>query len=175
MEKTDQMSMIEVAEMLIKNKKKPQNIRSLLKEVAEIKNIDENDLDLMAQLYIDITTNSKFVFCGDDTWDLKSRHSLDLWDKDGSHFYNSTEEEEEEEEITVDDYNLTEDEEEEIEDDEEDEDEDEDDVDFDEEEDVDFIDSDDEDDDVTAIEDEVEYDEDEYNKIMDDYEDLYDK
>lgn len=187
MKEYEQMSMIEVAENLMKKKKTPQPIRKLIKEVAELKGVSE-DPDFMTQLYVDITTSAKFVYCGEDNWDLKERQSLDLWDKDGSYFNQGEDlDEDEEDGITVDDYNL----EEEVEEDEEDEivcpecgyfltaDE------VEENTKSDGIAcpkcgkvfgkkavSQDEDDDA---EEEEYIDEDEYNDMMDDYEDLYDK
>ena len=91
MENISQMSLLEVAVMLMEQKKAPQSIRSLIKEVLEIKGLDDEDASLSTQLYIDITTSSKFVYMGNEEWDLKSRQSLDEYDKDGSAF-NSKEE-----------------------------------------------------------------------------------
>lgn len=100
-------STIDVAIELMEKKKTPQPISKLLKEVSEITGQDDNP-EFLSQLYIDIITTGRFVFCGDDLWDLKERH-MDLWDKDGS-FFNDKEAVEEEEEtdngLTVDDYNL---------------------------------------------------------------------
>ena len=159
---TEQLSMLEVAVELLNQKKTPQTITSLIQEVLELKGLDDPDGVLSTQLYIDITTSSSFVYCGEEKWDLKSRQSLELFDRDGSYFNTGEEYEEEEEEIELDDYNI--DDEEETLDDEDDEDDDyydEYDIPLDE------IDPNEDDDEVSYL------DEQEYNDIMDDYESMY--
>ena len=161
---TEQLSMIEVAIELMNQKKTPQAIMSLINEVLEIKGLDDPDGTFATQLYIDITTSSNFVFCGEGKWDLKDRQSLELFDKDGSYF-NTGEEYEDEEEIDLEDYNV-----EDEDDDYDDEDEDDED-DYDDYDDVllDDIDPNEDDDENDFL------DEQEYNDIMDDYEDMYEK
>ena len=162
---TEQLSMLEVAVELMNQKKTPQLITSLINEVLEMKGLDDPNGYLATQLYIDITTSSSFVFCGEGKWDLKSRQSLDVFDRDGS-FFNTGEEFEEEEDVNLDDYNI--DDEDSYSSDDEDEDED-DDYDYE------YDDYSLEDIDPTEDDDEQDYlDEQEYNDIMDDYEDMYD-
>ena len=130
---------------------------------------------------MDITQSAKFVYCGDDQWDLKERN-LDLWDKDGYAFVHAEDiEEDTEEDLDFTEFVLEEEVEAEAEEDEEESDE----EDLDEEikEEKEYIDvelpvksTDDEDIDEPEIEfDDDEYDEDEYNDIMDDFEDMYDE
>ena len=159
------MSMVEVAIELMKQKRSPQAIISLINEVLEMKGLDDLDGSLATQLYVDITTSSDFVFCGEGKWDLKSRQSLDVYDRDGSYFNTGEEfEDEEVEDVNLDDYNI----------DEEDEADDYEDEDEEDEEDYDDIPLDD-DYDPNEDDDEQDYlDEEEYNDIMDDYEDMYD-
>lgn len=172
MENIQQMSMLEVAVKLMNDKKTKQPISKIIEETLEMKGLDDEDGSYAAQLYIDITTSSLFVYMGDEEWDLKSRQSLDEWDKDGSAF-NTGEEEDDEEESADDFYSL---------DDNDDDDENE------EGESVDEYDPEVDEDDYDEIErdelvtetydedDETKYmDEDSYNDIMDDYEDMYDK
>lgn len=94
MENIQQMSMLEVAIKLMSEKRTKQAISKLIEETLEMKGIDDEDGEFAAQLYIDITTSSKFVYMGDNEWDLKSRQSLDEWDKDGSAFNTGNDEEE---------------------------------------------------------------------------------
>lgn len=174
------LAMVDVAYELLKESDKPLAIQDLFKEIAEIKEISLDDVEKLTQLYMDITTSAKFVYCGDDKWDLKEGN-LHLWDDDGSSFIEVNEEDEDEEVIEVD---LS------VFDDEEDE------------EDLEFVDDEEEDEDLDeetkeAIKEEQEYidealplqstddddvdfdaddyDEDDYNKIMDNYEDMYDE
>lgn len=176
MENIQQMSMLEVAVKLMNDKKSKQPISKIIKETLEMKGIDDEDGSHAAQLYIDITTSSLFVYMGDEEWDLKSRQSLDEWDKDGSAFNSGEVEDDEEEEESADDfYSLDDNTEEEEENENSD--------DYDPEADEDDYDDDDDelepDELVTETydeDDETKYmDEDSYNDIMDDYEDMYDK
>ena len=178
MENISQMSLLEIAVALMEQKRGQQNIRALIKEVFEIKGIDDEDGSITTQLYIDITTSSKFVYMGNDEWDLKSRQSLDQYDKDGSAFNTYVEEEEEIDELDEED--LEEDlEEEQDEDDDFEDDEDEDmyisDDDFDEDDISDLDDEDDFDDeeDLERYSEDDDFDEDKYNDLMDDFEDMY--
>lgn len=167
-------SMVELAVDVIKSNGK-QNIYDLLNEVAKIKGLEVDDIDKLSQLYLDMTLSANFVYCGNDEWDLKE-NNLDLWDKDGS-FFNKDEvyeDEEEDDDIKLEDYFV----EEEIlteELDDEDEDEepkevDEDDIVIDDHVKVYSTDDDDE-----TVDLDLDFDDDDYNKIMDDYEDMYDE
>lgn len=166
-------SMVEIAVQYVKENGK-QNIYTLLNEVAKIKELSENDMDKLSQLYLDMTLNANFVYCGNDEWDLKE-NNLDLWDKDGS-FFNKDEpyEEEDDDDIQLEDYFVEEEivEAEVSESDEDDEefklDEDEEEIVIDDH--VKVYSTDDEDEVV-----DLDFDDDDYNKIMDDYEDMYDE
>lgn len=181
MENISQMSLLEVAVKLMEQKRGVQNIRNLIKEVLEMKGLNDEDGEYATQLYIDITTSSKFVYMGNDEWDLKIRQSLDEFDKDGSAF-NSKDDEVEEDEVVED--NLDE-EDLEISDEQDEEDEDyEDDNEYEDEEDEDYDEDndsyDDSDDELNDGEDidrytEEGFNEDKYNDYMDDYEDMYDE
>lgn len=169
MENIQQMSMLEVAIKLMNKKKNKQPISKIIKETLEMKGIEDADGTYAAQLYIDITTSSLFVYMGDEEWDLKVRQSLDEWDKDGSAFNTDVEEDEEEIEESADEYYSLD--EEDVQSDDE--------YESDYEDDEDELDSDDLDTEVYDEDDEDEdddndyMDEDSYNNIMDDYEDMY--
>lgn len=173
MENISQMSLIEVALKIMDEKGGVVNIYDLIQEVLKAKGLEDPDGVYATQLYVDITTSSKFVYMGEDNWDLKSRQSLDQFDKDGA-FFNPKgsefeDEEDEEDEDDLDESDIDEDEE-----DEEDEDSDEDEEDEDEsdESDEDYEDETDEED-YEDSDDDNSIDEDKYNEYMDDYEDLY--
>ena len=181
MENISQMSLLEVAILLMEQKKNKQPIKNLMKEVLEMKGLDDEDGSLATQLYIDITTSSKFVYMGDGEWDLKIRQSLDEYDKDGSAFNSKdafVEEDEDLKDIDIededyedddyDDYDEDEDYDDEYEDDEEDED---DDYEYDDEDDYisdDILDE-------AEVYSEDDFNEDKYNDLMDDYEDMYEE
>lgn len=175
MENIAQMSLLEVALKIMEEKEGIVNIYDLIQEVLTRKGIEDTDGSIAAKLYVDITTSSKFVYMGEDNWDLKSRQSLEQFDKDGSAFNPRGAEDDDEDFDDLEEDDLEEDEDEdEDSDDESDEDEDEDsddesdldDTEYDEESDEDDLDDDESDDDRSI-------DEDKYNEYMDDYEDLY--
>ena len=182
MENISQMSLLAVAVKLMEQTQGVKNIRALIKEVLELKGLSDEDGSISTQLYIDITTSSKFVYMGNDEWDLKSRQSLDEFDKDGSAFNSKDDEIDDELDDDLDEDDL--DDEDEDEDDLDDEDEDEDDLD---DEDEDDFNDDDEDEDDLDDEDDLNdgedmeryseegFNEDKYNDYMDDYEDMYDE
>ena len=175
----NQMSLIEIALEIMNEHEGAINIYTLIEETLAKKGVSDEDGTLAAKLYTDITVSSKFVFLGDDNWDLKSRQSLDVFDKDGSSF-NSKEdyEADEDEDEDNDDLGFEDEDDDESDDYEDDEDEDNDEDD----EDLDFEDDDDdqesevgseEDDESDDSYDDVDPDEEKYNKIMDEYEDMY--
>jgi len=177
-DKMKSLAMLDVAEILLKESTKPLTIQEIIRSVAEIKEISPDDIDRMTQLYMDITQSAKFVYCGDDQWDLKERN-LELWDKDGFAFVHAEEiEEDVEEDLDFTEFVLEDEEEEIVKDDEEDEEE----VDEEIKEEKAYIEidlpiksTDDDVDDEPEIEFDDDYDEDDYNEIMDDYEDMYDE
>lgn len=179
MENISQMSLLEIAVMLMEQKGTVENIYKLIEEVLELKGLTDETGALATKLYVDITTSSKFVYMGDGLWDLKLRQPLEQFEKDGSSFYSKEDEEiEETEEYREDDEEELEDED--LEDDEESDDEDEDSDDDDEEvededfdDDLEYEDSDDELDDSDDLDED--FDEDKYTEYMDDYEDMYDE
>ena len=173
----NQMSLIEIALKIMESSKEPLNIYTLIEKTLAEKGINDPDGIYAAKLYTDITISSKFVYMGDDLWDLKSRQPLEQFDKDGSSFISK-----DEEYSDPTDYEDDEDEEEDLEEDDEIEDrydnedsdeEDEEDSYEDEEEDLEEEDDEDNYDESDETEEDSYDDEDKYNQIMDDYEDLY--
>lgn len=167
--------MVEIAEEIIRKNGK-QNLNSLIELVGKIKGFSPDDFEKATLLYLDMTLSSKFVYCGNDEWDVKE-NNLDLWDKDGSYFMKIDEvdfdEDEEDEEIVLEDYYSVSDEDIDMAeaDDEDEEELDEEDEDIDEllDDDIPFYSTDD--DDVDAPD--LDFDDEDYHDIMDDYEDMY--
>lgn len=179
----NQMSLMEAAEKTLSQNKAPMTFIELYSAICAEKEISEEmKNELISQVYADFILSAKFVYVGDDQWDLKSRQSIDLWDKDGA-FYQEFQDFEEERETEEEDEDYfdeefdedDEEEEEETEDEEEEEDEDiyEDDIDYDdfEDDEEEFI----EDEEDLELEEETEFDDDKYNEYMDDYEKMYDE
>lgn len=185
--KLKSMAMIDIVEYLLKNQKEPMTIQEIIQKVKEIKEMSGDDVDRLTQLYMDITQSAKFVYCGEDKWDLKERN-LEMWDKDGYAFITLEDEKDDEEDVEEDlDFTefILEDEEvkdEKIKEVDEDEEKEQDEDAKEAEEEKEYIDvklpiksTDDDDEDDVEIEFDGDYDEDDYNEIMDDYEDMYDE
>lgn len=65
-------SLLEVAIELLEVKKKPQKMLTIVKEVMELKGIKSSAVkELAPQFILDFMQSGYFVYCGDDTWDLK--------------------------------------------------------------------------------------------------------
>jgi DNA-directed RNA polymerase subunit delta len=172
----NQQSLFEAALEIISKKEGPTNIYDLINETLASKNVEDESGDLAAKLYLDITISSKFVFLGDDLWDLKSRQPLEKFEKDGSDFNSKDDyqkpERKRSDEDEDDDYDLSDDEDEDEIDHDEDEDyEDQSEDDEEYEDDLSFEDDEDEDDDDSY--DDKDFDEEKYNKYMDEFEDEY--
>ena len=74
-----EMSMLEVAELLIQRKIKPQKFEKIAKEVCELMGLTDDEFQSkLAQFYTDLTLSGKFVTVGEDKWDLKSRQKYDV-------------------------------------------------------------------------------------------------
>lgn len=166
-------SLLEIAFELTAASTDGYEINELLDKVLTLKGIDVNDIEARSTLYIDICASSKFVYLESGKWDLKTRHSLEEYDKDGSKLYTQEELDEIEED-------LDEDDDDEDLDDEEDDDEDDEDLDEDDDEDDNYgedsySDSSEDDDYIDDDSDDIDLDEKKYNDIMDEYEDKYDR
>lgn len=166
-----QLSFMEAAEAILRANKAPMSFYELFAKLSELKGLtDEQRAEHIAQFYADFIISAKFVYMGDDLWDLKSRQSIDLWDKDGAYYREFPEDEEEELELEE------EEEEEEVEEELEEEEEEEAVVyekDF--EHKLDEVDEEEVEEDELLVDDVEGFDDDKYNEYMDDYEDMYDE
>lgn len=188
----DSLSMIELAELFIKEKNENTPLQDIIQHVFEVKGFDTKDFQKLNAFYLDLTHSAKFVFCGDNLWNLKE-NNLELWDKEGFAYVGdidaSEEDVEEDIEFTdfnIDDISLPSEEEQIVEDD----DEDDDDIDsIEDEEEIEaileekeYIDveismksTDEDDGDDVELDFDDDFDDEDYNEIMDDYEDMYDE
>lgn len=92
-------SMVDVVEEYLRSDKTPRTLNEIVDYVAKEKTFDANDIEKINQLYLDISTSGKYVYIGENQWDLKERN-LEYWDKDGIAFMS----EEERENIREEDY-----------------------------------------------------------------------
>ncbi len=83
-----EMSYIELAEHLLNDSQKPMELYELFDAVVKKsanKISDEDFAQLITVFYADLTSSAKFVYIGQNQWDLKNNHG-DLWEKDGSYY-----------------------------------------------------------------------------------------
>ena len=164
-------SLLEIAYELVEKSEAGLEINELLDQTLLESGNEKDDVELRSALYIDICSSSKFVYLQSGLWDLKIRHSLDEYDKDGSKLYSKdelhkNESSDEDDEDDEDKKSSDEDEDEESDDEDNYDDEDEDDETEDS-----YGDSDDED--YVNDDSDSDFDEDDYLDKMDEYEDMY--
>jgi len=88
-------SLLEIAIELLHKKKKPQNIKEIVKEVMSIKGLKQSQSqDIATQFLLDFMSSGFFVYCGDDTWDLKERQPTSVLDREVADFPDFEEDEE---------------------------------------------------------------------------------
>ncbi len=113
-------SLITIAYNLVSESEKGLEINELLNKTLETANV-EKTAEVLSNLYIEICTSSKFIYLSDEDgcrWDLKIRHSLEDYDKDGYKFVQTADDEkiddftavEEHEEVEADEAEETSDE-----------------------------------------------------------------
>ena len=100
-------SLLEVAIELLEVKKKPQKMLTIVKEVMELKGIKSSAVkELAPQFILDFMQSGYFVYCGDDTWDLKDRQPTSVLDKEGGDYEDIYEDDEDENEDEDEDDDL---------------------------------------------------------------------
>lgn len=81
------LSLVDLACLVLKKEKKPLNIYVLFNSVCADKTLKKEAKELvLTQFYSDLTTSAKFVYTGDNMWDLKEHQKADLSEKDGFYF-----------------------------------------------------------------------------------------
>lgn len=167
-----ELSMLDTAISILENNNGKMNIHDLTQKTLEAKGIEDKDNEYKTQLYLDITTSARFVYMGEEEWDLKDRQPLAMYDKDGSEFNTAEDLDLDKEEDNI----LTFDDDEEKEEDEDYDDYEDEDEDDEEEDEDDDLERDDNGDILERYheDDSDDFDEDKYNDYMDDFEDMYD-
>lgn len=80
-------SLIEAAGLVLANEKQPVNLYDLFDRVAGEANLSEDEKQgAITKFYTDLTTSAKFVYVGNNEFNLKANEKIELWEKDGS-FY----------------------------------------------------------------------------------------
>lgn len=87
-----EQALIDAATRILKEKKEPLEFYELFNIVCGEKEYSEEaKLELVTQFYTDISISAKFVYTGDNMWDLKEHQKTELWEKDGSFYKEYTE------------------------------------------------------------------------------------
>ncbi|MFW5894688.1 MAG: DNA-directed RNA polymerase subunit delta [Bacillota bacterium] len=79
-------SLVNVAEDILSKSEEPIDLYELFEKVVEEKGLKETGTDMVNRFYSELVSSAKFVYTGDNTWDLKANQKIDLWDKDGSYY-----------------------------------------------------------------------------------------
>jgi len=102
MQNIKNQSLIETASQVLMKEKKPLDIYVLFNTVCKAKDYSKDEKStLLNQFYSDLITSAKFVYTGDNMWDIKENQKADLWEKDGFYFKEYTKVELEVEEKVV--------------------------------------------------------------------------
>ncbi len=92
MQSIKEQSLIVSAIRVLEDKKEPIEFYTLFTMLCDEKGYSKNErAELITRFYSDITTSAKFVYTGDNNWDLKEHQKTELWEKDGSYFKEYTE------------------------------------------------------------------------------------
>lgn len=80
-------SLMDAATKIMLKEKHSFNLYDLYDRVSELLNLSkEEHQELLSKFYTDLTTSAKFIYVGDNEWNLKANEKIELWEKDGS-FY----------------------------------------------------------------------------------------
>ncbi len=92
MQSIKEQSLIVSAIRVLEEKKEPIEFYALFALLCDEKDYSSKQrAGLITRFYSDITTSAKFVYTGDNHWDLKEHQKAELWEKDGSYFKEYTE------------------------------------------------------------------------------------
>jgi len=81
------VSIMELAYQILHEEEKAMTFIEIYSKICEIKEIsDEDKAENISQVYADFITSAKFIYVGEDEWDIKGRRAIDLWDKDGAYY-----------------------------------------------------------------------------------------
>ncbi|OQX93670.1 MAG: DNA-directed RNA polymerase subunit delta [Tenericutes bacterium 4572_104] len=87
MTKRKNMSIMELAYQILDEEGKALSFIELYDKICAEKEISEEEkLENISQIYTDFITSGKFIYVGDDEWDIKGRQIIELWDKDGAYY-----------------------------------------------------------------------------------------
>ena len=78
-EQLELLSYTKIAEMYLKENKKPMNTADLFREVCKLLDLDESEYeDKIADFFESLTTSKEFILLNDGNWDLRANHSIKI-------------------------------------------------------------------------------------------------
>ena len=78
-ENLELLSYTKIAELYLKENKKPMNTASLFKEVCKLLGLsDEEYQERIADFFESLTTSKEFILLNDGNWDLRANHSVKI-------------------------------------------------------------------------------------------------
>jgi DNA-directed RNA polymerase subunit delta len=73
-----QLPLVELAFEILKTAKEPMYFRDLMNEIAELRNLSEEEvMDVIARLYTEINIDGRFLCIGQNVWGLKRWYPVD--------------------------------------------------------------------------------------------------
>jgi len=78
-EELELLSYMDLAKLIIKEEKKSLNTPTVFKKICELLELsDEEYEDKIGDFYTSLTTDKRFIFLDDGTWDLKDNHKVKI-------------------------------------------------------------------------------------------------
>ncbi|WP_308417645.1 DNA-directed RNA polymerase subunit delta [Alkalihalobacterium bogoriense] len=82
-EELAETSMVEIAYAVMKENKNPFTYHDLLKQVADIKGMTEEEVNRrISSLYTDLNIDGRFICVGENTWGLRSWYPVEKMEED---------------------------------------------------------------------------------------------
>ena len=105
-ENLEMLSYAKIAELYLKENKKPMNTADLFKEVCKLRELSDSEYqERIGDFFESLTTSKEFILLNDGNWDLRINHSVKI---DIDDIYEETDSEEDENEDGYDDENMSE-------------------------------------------------------------------
>ena len=105
-ENLEMLSYVKIAELYLKENKKPMNTADLFKEVCKLLELSDSEYqERIGDFFESLTTSKEFILLNDGNWDLRINHSVKI---DIDDIYEETDSEEDENEDDYDYENMSE-------------------------------------------------------------------
>lgn len=78
-EELELLSYTDLTKMILEEESKPLNTPSAFKKICELLDLTEDDyVNKVGDYYTALTTDKRFIFLEDGTWDLKDNHKVEI-------------------------------------------------------------------------------------------------